>query len=234
MSEAKIKNWCAKSTTDEKMIFLTLIGANCGLTIMFNKAKMGVALKEIWDKYEAEKKAAAQQDHAKLKVFVTTSKETAFFMGLCGQTISNETYLRTLDFNKTGHEIRNWRKRLDSVGQEEISEVASNADLIANTIVSSGVTFDMATTLFGINDVETKILLYCYRIRHRYVSRNEINSHFEGYIAVKKINRAWKRLQLNDHLSKHPDWTKYECTISSSGVLLANDVISRILKMTQF
>lgn len=233
-SEARTKNWCASSSIDEKMIFLAEIGANFGFTIFFDKAKGGVALKQIWEKYEAEKTASAQQDHAKFKVFITTAKETAFFMGLCSQTINNETYLRALDYNKTGFSIRNWKKKLNTPVQDEINEVVANANVVSDTILNSGMVFDVASQVFGINDVEAKLLLYYYRFRQRYISRDTLNMHFKGYIAIQRINRAFKKLQLNGYLTKHIDWRKFECTISPSGVLLSNDIINRVLKQNDF
>ena len=233
-SEAKTKHWCEKSGYNEKMYFCTLLGLNCGLTIMPDKDKIGMSIKRIWEKFEEDRKAAAQSEQVKLKFYVTTSKETAFFMGLCGQTLNGDTYIKSLDYNKTGFAINEWRKRLDTPVQTEMLEISEHANTIAQTIISSGMTFDAIRTLFGINDVEAKVLLFVYKSRNRYVPRDEVGAYFSGYIGTVKINNAWKRLQLNEYILKHPDWRKNQCTISPSGILIANEIISRILKQNAF
>jgi hypothetical protein len=233
-SEAKTKHWCEKSGYNEKMYFCTLLGLNCAFTILPDRDKIGMSIKRIWEKFEEDRKAAAQSEQVKLKFYVTTSKETAFFMGMCGQTLNGDTYIKSLDYNKTGYALNGWRKRLDTPVQSEVLQVSEHANTIADTIINAGITFDAIRTLFGINDVEAKVLLYTYKFRNKYIGRDEVLAHFDGYIGTVKINNAWKRLHLNEYLSKHPDWRKNAGTISPSGILIANDIINRILKSNQF
>jgi hypothetical protein len=233
-SNIKVKNFCERASLDERVHFFNEIGASTGFTVFFDKVKSSVSLKEILQKYEEEKLASAQQQHANLGVYVTTDKETAFMLGLMSQTINTASYLRALDFNKTGYHIKNWGKRLDTPIQEETLEAINNVGVVLTTVLSTGITFDVVNDLFGLNDIEVKILMYFYKYRQSYISKDAIDSYFVGYLAKHKITRALKKLLLNNYIRKHADWKLHKQTITADGIKIVNDFLSRVLKANEF
>lgn len=233
-SSVKTKNFCERASMDERIHFFNEIGLSCGFTVFPDKIKSGVALKEIFKKYEDERLLAAQKDHAQFGIYVTTDKTTAFLMGLMSQTINNEIYLRTLDFNKVGHNIKGWSKRLDTLGQKEVLEVADNADLVAKTMLNTMVTLDVSSILFEANPISIKTLLLFYLKRQSYVSRESVYDFFGGYQAKQKTTSGIKKLILNEYIKSHLDWKLCQYTITSKGINLVNDFINRIIKQNNF
>lgn len=233
-SQAKTKAWCEKSTVDEKLIFFNAIGLNTGLTILPDKVKSGVSLKEILKKYDEEKLSAAQKEQANLGCYVVTDRDTSFLLSLMGMTINHESYLKALEYNKTGFAVKEWTKHIDSPNQMEMFGVIDNAMTVSNTILNAGLSFDVATELFEVNPNELKILLWLYQKRQMYLFRDDIIGHFSGYISHQRALRAVKKLILNEYLDKHQEWQTYRYRISSKGLTLVGDFINRILKQNQF
>lgn len=233
-SELKTKAWIDKSSMDEKMHFFNAIGLNLGLSIFPDKIRSGTSLKEILNKYENQKLAAAQKDQAALGFYVLADRESAFLLSLMSMTINHESYIRALEYNKTGFSIKNWSKIYNTPAQTEISEVIDNAKLVANTILNGGLHFDAVKEIFGINDIEMKILLFMYQKRQSFVFRDDITESFIGYITQARASRAMKKLILNEYLDKHLNWQTYQYRISSKGINTVSEFINRIVKANTF
>lgn len=228
-SQNKVKSFCEKASLDERLHLFNEIGLESGLTILPEKKKIGIALKDIWDKYENEKIAAAQRQQGGIGIYVTTSKETAFLLGFMGQTINNETYLKTLQYNKTSHHLRGWKKEFNSIRQLELQEITINALYCAETILNAGLTYDIGKSLFNLYDVEAKVLLHYYVRKAAYLTIEDIYSRFAGYITNARLLRANKKLYLNGFIQKHLDWEKKQYTISSDGVRKMTEFINESL-----
>ncbi len=233
-SQARTKAWCERSSMDEKLHFFNAIGLNIGLSIFPDKIKSGVSLKEILNKYENEKIAAAQNEQASLGCYVITDRESAFLLGQMGMTINHETYIKSLDYNKTGFSIKNWGKRLDSPIQKEMEDVSESVKTVCNTILNTGLTFDSVKELFEINAIEMKILLFLYQRVQAYIFRDDIVDNFTGYITKARASRGIKKLILNGYLDKHQNWQTYQYRISTKGINTVSDFINRIVKANSF
>jgi len=228
-SQVKVKNFCENGTMDEKIIFLDAIGLDFGLNLIVDKTKIGVSLQQIWDNLHANKLSVVQKKSSELGVYVTTSKDMAFYMGLVGQTINNETYLKTLEFNKTGYNLKGWTKQLSSQSVNDFSELVDNAKFVNKTLLECGKAFDLCLELYGINDVEMKVLLFLYQKRHLYVEEEMFYLEFSDSISGIKVKRALKRLQLNGYSKKHID-KSFKYTITAQGIKTVYDFTSQILK----
>jgi len=233
-TQAKAKAWCENSSIDEKIHFFHAIGLSTAFTIFPDKVKSGISLKEILQKYEKERLSQAQKEQASLGCYVTTDKESAFLLSLMGMTINSESYIKALEYNKTGYSIKNWGKKLDSPKQSEGVEVIDNVKVVANTILNAGLTFDSVKQLFEINDIEAKVLLFFYNRTHTYQTREDAYAYFSGYITRARVLRAIKKLILNDYLKKHLDWRTGKLTISTKGINTTSEFINRIIKQNQF
>ncbi|MEK6882019.1 MAG: hypothetical protein AABY22_20540 [Nanoarchaeota archaeon] len=233
-SSTRTKFFCENSTLDEKTLFFYHLGLDFGFTLLLDKAKAGIALKEIWDSLHEKKMALVQKQASELGVYVTTSKDTAFYMGLIGQTINNQTFLRTLEFNKTGYNLRNWSKELNHQSANDSLEVEGNAKYVNQTLLNTGITFDVCNTLFGISDVHMKVLMFFYDKRQSYISPVTVNSKFQGYVQTRKINSSLKKLLLNGFLNKHIDYRNLQYTITASGIKTVNEFIAQVLKQNEF
>lgn len=233
-SKNKTRTFCEKATMDERIVFFYYIGLNFGITIFPDKAKSTVALKEIIRKYEDQKLAAAQNQQAAIGCYVSTDKEIAFIMGCMGHSINSESYIRALDFNKLGYSLREWDKKLTSPDQLEMEEVVNNNKIVANTLLNTGLVFGQSTALFGLNETELKILFYMFIRRHAYIKRTQIKEELVGYITQIRLDRAIKKLLLNDYLKKHFDWQTYQCTITTQGINVVTEFINRIVKANTF
>lgn len=233
-SQARTKAWCEKSSIDEKLHFFNAIGLNCGLTVFPDKVKSGASLKEILRKYDEEKRAAAQKDQANLGFYVTTDRDTAYLLGNMSMTINHQSYIRALDYNKTGYSIKNWSKVLDSPGQAQTLEVLENTKVVSDTILQAGLAFGVVTQLFEVNECQLKILMFMYQRRQSYVFRDDIVAYFYGYESKTRMARAIKKLILSDYLEKHQDWQTYQYRISSKGIVVVSEFVNRVLKQSQF
>jgi|SRR5690348_1811645 len=233
-SERKTKGFCENSSIDTKLKFFHAIGLNNSLTIFPDKSKSGAALKEILKKYDEQKLAAAQKEHAMLGVYVTTDKETSFLLGLMSQNINSKSFLLNLDFNKTAYHIKGWSKRLDNQPHNQLLESEENAVITAKTIFNALLNANATTTLFGVNQVDLQIILYFFTNRSSYISREAVWDKFEGYIQKKRTTMSLKRLMDNDYIKKHFDWKHLKYTITSKGIDLCFQYIKLILKQNNF
>lgn len=231
-SERKTRGFCENSSIDTKLKFFHAIGMSNALTIFPDKTKSGVALKEILKKYEQQRIAAAQKEHAMLGVYVTTDKETSYLLGLMGQNINSKSFLLNLDYNKTGYHIKQWDKKLNSQPHNQLLEATENAGIVANTIFNAFLGMDAVITLFGINQVDLQIVLYFFTQKEKYLSKEMVWDKFEGYVQKKRTTMSLKRLLENEYLRKNFDLSKY--TITSKGIDLIHAYMKRILKVNNF
>ena len=233
-SQVKVKNFCERATLDERALFFYNLGLDFGITLFVDKTKAGVALKDIWDSLHEKKLSIAVKQAAEFGVYVTTDKDTSFYMGLIGQTLNNDTFLRTLEFNKTGYNIRGWTRQLSSQATQEFAEVEDNAKLVNMTLMNASISFMAASDLYKMNEVDMSILMFFYDKRSAYVSRETVDSKFHGYIPSAKIYRSVKRLMLSGYIRKHIDYRNLQHTITAQGIKTVNEFISNILKLNEF
>lgn len=233
-TQAKAKAWCENSSMDEKIHFFHAIGLSSAFTVFPDKVKSSVSLKEILKKYENEKLAAAQKEQAALGCYVSTDRDISFLVNLMGMTINSESYIRALEYNKTGYAIREWGKHLDSPLQTEGIAVVENAKVISTTILHTGMTFMVAKELFEMNGIEMMVLCLYYSKRQVYIARDDIYAYFVGYITRGRLLRAVKRLLINDYLEKHMEWRTHQYRISSKGINIVSEFINRIVKANTF
>lgn len=233
-SERKTKSFCENSSIDTKLKFFNAIGLNNALTVFPDKSKSGSSLKEILKKYDNEKLAAAQKEHAVMGMYVTTDKETSFLLGLMGQNINSKSFLLNLDYNKTAYHIKEWGKKLSTPMHHELLDTVENSGVVAKTILHSFLNMDATITLYGINQVDLQVLLYFFVKREMYISRDSVWDKFEGYVQKKRTTMSIKRLLLNDYLKKHIDWKLVKYTISAKGIDLINMFMQRVLKENNF
>lgn len=233
-SPIKTKNFCENSSIDTKLKFFHAIGLSNALTVFPDKIKSGVVLKQILQKYDEERLVAAQKEHAELGVYVTTDKETGFLLGLMGQNINSKSFLLNLDYNKTGYHIKQWDKKLSTTAHKELLDSVENSNVVSKTIFNAFLDLNLATTLYGINAVDFKILLYFFTVRQMYISRDSVWDKFEGYIQKKKTTMSLKRLLLNGYIKKHIDWQHLQYTISTQGIDLITQFILRVFKQNNF
>lgn len=233
-SERKTKGFCENSSIDTKLKFFHAIGLSNALTIFPDKSKSGAALKEILQKYEQQRLAAAQKEHAALGVYVTTDKETSFLLGLMGQNINSKSFLLNLEFNKAGYHIKEWDRKLNSAPHKELLDTAENAMVVATTLFNSFLSVDAAVTLYGINNVDLQVVLFFFTKKDIYVSKEAVWDKFEGYVQKKKTTMSIKRLLDNNFIKKHFDWKHTKYTITSKGIDLIHSYMQRVLKQNNF
>lgn len=233
-SEARTKNFCERASLDDRIMFFVAAGISFGLSFFIDNVTTGVSLKKVLKDYAEEKLSAAQSKQTKMGVYVTTDKETMFLMGLMSSTVNNDTYLKTLDFNKTGYNIKNWSKELDTDGQKELLELTTNATFIAKMMLNNILTLNASKELFKLNPIEISILLAYYQRRHVYLDHKFLIEIFYGYIAKAKVTRGNAKLVLNGYIKKHIDWRKPQAIITAKGIGVVNDYMSTVLKQNEF
>lgn len=234
VSERKTKNFCENSSIDTKLKFFHAIGLSNAITIFPDQSKSGSSLKTILKKYDNEKLAAAQKEHATLGVYITTDRETSFLLGLMGQNINTKSFLLNLDFNKTAYHIRQWGKKMETPMHKELLDTVENSNVVSKTILNAFLNLDATITLYGVNQNDLQILLYFFTNKDFYISKTNVWDRFEGYIPKSKATTSIKRLLLNEYLNKNLDWKVLKYTISSKGIDLINMFIKKILKENNF
>lgn len=233
-SQTKTKNFCENSSIDTKLKFFHAVGLSNALTIFPDPAKSGAALKSLLKKYDEERMAAAQKEHAQMNVYVTTDKQTSFLINLMGDNINTKSFLLNLDYNKTGYHIKQWAKKLDTAQHQELLDTAENAKVVGETVLNSFLNLNSVTTLFGINEVDIQVLLFFYTKMNIYISRETVWDKFQGYLPKKKTTMSMKRLLLNEYTVQHPEWQHLRYTLSAKGVDLVMAFIKQVFKHTNF
>lgn len=233
-SPLRTKNFCENSNIDSKLKFFHAIGFNNAITIIPDKVKNGAEVYSLLKKYESERLASATKDHAALRVFVTTDKETAFFMGLMGQTIHSNSFLLSLDYNKAGYHIKKWSKDIDSISHRELMESVENVEVLLTTFLEANLTMDVSKDLFGVRSEEIKILMYLCKLRHIYVTKDRLFDVFSGNMAKRLVTSCVKTLFLNGHIRKHADYKSGQYTITGLGIDLVHQYLHRVLKNKNF
>jgi hypothetical protein len=234
LSQTMTKTFCAKSSFDEKIMFLHHLGIKFGITFFPESASNHLNLKKILQNYEEEKKAAAQSTQVKMGVYVSTDKEIAFMMAMMGMTISNETYIKALDYNKIGFSIKNWDKKLNAIEQIKTEDVYENANLVVDTVFNSLLLNSVSKELFNATPLQICILLYLFTKRHTFVTRETIFDRFIETTTKAIFSRHFKKIMLTNLVRKHADWSRGEFTISTAGIKLVNDYISQVFKANKF
>lgn len=233
-TETRTKNFCERATMDERITFFMAAGISFGISFFIDKVSNGVSLKKVLKDYESERLSAAQSGQAKMGVYVTTDKEVAFLMGMMSSTLNNETYLKTLQFNKTAFNVKGWSQDLDTDAQRKLLGVASNAGFIAKLFLNNILTLNASKELFHLNPIELSILLAYYQRRHIHFPIKYLYEIFEGYIQQARVTRGNAKLILNGYLEKHIDWRKPQAIITAKGINVVNDYMSTVLKQNEF
>lgn len=233
-SPIRTKNFCEFSNMDTKLKFFHDIGMQNAITIFPDKAKNGVALYDLMKKYETDRLASATKDHSAMSVFVTTDKETSFFLGLMAQTIHSSSYVLNLDYNKVGYHFRKWGTKLDTDDHKELTECVESAGLIAQTMLETSLCLNNSKVLFNVNPSDVQLLFYMYKHRHLYLKIERIHDVFIGMLPKRLITSSFKRMFLNGYVRKHSDYKILQYTITGLGIDLVNQFIQRVLKNNNF
>lgn len=233
-SQQSTKGFCEKSTIDEKLHFFHLIGLTNSLTIFPETIKGKNQTKEFFKKYEENKLAGAQKDHAILNIHVSTDKETSHLMGLMAMNLSAKGYRMNLDYNKTAFHLKGWNKRLITAEGTLFDETIESADLIVKTMLNTIDSIDRVELLHEIGQMDMKVLLFLYLNRSRYVSKEYIWSFFITATTKGKVTSSIKRVMQDGYIRKHIDWRNLKYTITSKGEDMVYSFIKRILKLNNF
>lgn len=233
-TERATKGFCEKSTIDEKLHFFHLIGLTNSLTIFPETIKGKNQTKEFFKKYEENKLAGAQKDHAILNIYISTDKETSHLMGLMAMNLSAKGYKLNLDYNKTAFHLKEWSKQLKSADSNLLDETVASADLIAQTMLNTIDSADRSELLHEIGQLDIRMLLFMYLNRSRYISKEYIWSFFITSTTKGRVTTSIKRLHQDLFIQKHIDWKNLKYTITSKGENMVYEFMKRIIRLNNF
>lgn len=220
---ARAKAFASNSTKDEKEVVLTELGYQWG-TIIFPKGVQSVnALKKLMKEVEEGRTATGLSHLVGEKIFITTDKETAFYLGLAAASISHKNYFMNLDLQKTGHALKKWSKRVNNETNEDILEAIEFSDAIDRLIAESISMGKYCEGFLGIMERDLVVLQYLSENRHIYMDKDRIEGRFKGTIKGTGVTTALKKLYESDYIRKHINTRPPKFTITASGI----DVITR-------
>lgn len=228
-TSTRAKNFSAWSSLDEKQKLLSELGYQYVFMIVPSKLNTVQELKTMMKNYEEGRASMGVEHAAKMKIFVTTDKETVHLLGLAAATIHHDNYLMSLDLMKTGHALKKWSKRAENPTTEEEKEAIEYGDTINRLIYESIMASSYTEGLIGVNNRDLLLLLFLMRNRHTYLSKERIFDHFRGIIKLSNVTSGIKQLLMNNYIRKHVDFNKPRYMITSSGIQLVNNFRSRVL-----
>jgi hypothetical protein len=228
-TSTRAKNFSTWSSLDEKQKFLAEIGMRYYTLIVPDEINTVNELKVMMKKYEDGRANAGVEHAAKMKIFITSDKETTHLLGLASATIHHDNYLLSLDLMKTGHALKKWSKRVTNKDHEESKDAIDYADLLDRLFYESIIVSHYTEGLIGLKERDFLIIMYLHRNRHVYLSKERINDNFRGILPLSGVTSGIKQLLMNNYIRKHVDYMHPRYMITASGVQLISQFRNRVL-----
>lgn len=231
-SDRTARQFINKSTLDEKLSLLAHFGVKWFLVLVDEEVAGVTDLKEILRKYKDAQKMESLKDIVNSKLFVTSSKEFITLLGLMAQTIHHQSYKMNLEYTRTGYHIYKWSRRfIDSTQTEETAE---NSILLAKTLLGTSFVMDRCDIYFQLRQVEVRVLLYLYTLKHTYVSMEQLWDYFNGWEGKVKITRAVRDLVLSQHIQRSGLLGERAFTITAIGIKIVHNLQDAVLQANNF
>lgn len=231
MSAKASKTFATTSTREEKEYILSHFGFEFAY-IIFKRGTTLLKFKQIFEKFEKKRKAAALSDIAQDGMFVTTDKEFMRLLGHVSQSIHHPAYFLNLELNRQGYHIQKWPKKFANQDDMASREVDMSAKLLVKTCLSANLVMDYCEGSTGIRPLELKILLYLYTLSQIYVPEEKIFAVFAGAITTNKFRRAIRAVSLDHLILKNAKEKEY--TITAAGIRQVNEYVNRIMNLNTF
>lgn len=227
-TSTRAKNFCINGTELEKKILLTELGFNWSLVISPKGVDSVNALKQMMKKVEEGRVNEGIQRLINEQIFITTDRETAYYLGLAASTISHKNYFLNTDLLKTGHALKKWSKRVETDIEADALQANEDAKLIDRCISNSVSLSRLSQGLLGISERDLMVLLYLADNKHFYIDKQRVVSNFVGVFKTAGVNGALKTLFANNYIRKGISASvKYQ--ISSSGLTLIARFRERVI-----
>lgn len=219
------KHFVSKSTIDEKLILLSKLG--CSYALMVNRVKhlYPAQMKKLYKKHKGELTEETITDILSSGLFIVTDRQVSMFFNLMGNGCHSDNYMLNRDFYRIGKNISKFRDAPNPTS-ENLREGLEHADLIVKMLLNSAMSSKEMKGLTEIGDLDFNILLYLFRNKKEYVSRESINQYFRVHYKATIIGAAVKRLALSAHIENAP--IGYAYMITSLGI---NTVFSYMRKV---
>lgn len=228
-SEMKAKNFAEFSTLDEKVRLLSELGYENAIVFFQDKFKTNNALKVILEKYNKDKVVSAAKDIVDLGIFVSSDKQVKYLLMLMADTISHKSYFLNSELSRVGYHIKNWKPQRDNPAKLQLDEAIGGLDLTVLTILNSCNLLSQVDSISGVSQYQMKILLYLYRYKHTFISKQRIWDFFAGDFTKGKCTTALKGLYENKLVRKPANLAR-EYTLTSEGIEAVNAFVNRVLK----
>lgn len=231
MSARSAKIFATTSTREEKEYILSHFGFEFAY-IVFKQGTALLKFKQLLDKFDKKRKAAALSDIAQDGIFVSSDKEFIRLLGHVSQSIHHPAYFLNLELNRQGYHIQKWSKKFANQDDMASRELDSSARLLVRTCLSANLAMDYCEGSTGIRPLELKILMYLYTLSQTYVTEDKIFGVFAGATTTNKFKRATRALSLDHLILKNAKEKEY--TITAAGIRQVNEYVNRILNLNTF
>lgn len=233
-SETAAKNFCNKSSYDEKLQLLTYLGYKHCTLVVNNDGPDINGFREIFEKFKNRHIYSLRQitDNG---VYVTSNKQLVELLCLMAQTIHHKVFKQQLEYTRTGYHIQGWSKRLNNGADlAKIDLEQRQSAFIVKTFSSLDLTFKRCHSIFKMREEEMRVLLYLFPYSNTYTDISIIKSYFTGVIADRGIASSIKHLVHSGHIQIHPSSNKYEYTITDKGVMLTHKFMEAVYNSNTF
>ncbi len=228
-SSIRAKNFAVHGSLDEKIKVLTDLGMEWGFIISPKGVKSVNELKQTMIKIEQGRAAAGIEHLAKNKIFITTDKQTAFFIGLSAQSMAHSNYFMNLDLLKAGHAMKWWSRSAVNEKTDEILEATIYADLLDKLVCKSIENFNYTQGLLGITQPELLVLNFLGLNRSLYIDKERMIFNFKGFVKTATITAALKKLLSGNYIRRHVNPKIQKYTITASGLEVVARFRNRVL-----
>lgn len=231
-SDRTARQFINKSTLDEKLSLLAHFGVKWFLVLVDEEVAGISDLKEILRNYKESQKIESLKAIVNSKLFVTSSKEFITLLGLMAQTIHHHSYKMNLEYTRTGYHINKWSRRF--IDNTQTEETAENSILLAKTLLGASLVMDRSDVYFKLRQVEIRVLLYLYTLKHAYVSMEQLWEYFNGWEGKVKITRAARDLMASQHIQRSGISAKQAFTITAIGIKIIHNLQDAVLQANNF
>lgn len=222
-----------KSTQEEKQELLTLLGIEW-LIVLFDRGfPQKRHLKEIFEKYKdpGNNRQAAIADAVKDRVYVLSDAEFFHNMGLMAQVLNTNSYKHDLLLSRAGFHIQRWGKAFKDVETKITEDYSASANYMVKYALNTILAYEMSSSMFGVINTDTKILLYLYSFRSTYIGFDKMLERFGGNLSTFKVRSAVRRLLESQMIQKKLKEQSY--TIAALGLRKVAEVYKHILKSNE-
>lgn len=186
---------------------------------------------DVYGKFKERNVSDGLYHAAKNMVYVTDDKQFAYVLGNMAQSITSIPYEQHLELQRVGSIFKKWSRKLPHSEDENFDYYSQ---VIAKTILWSGMQFEKTEAAIGLSSHLLKVLYFFYSNRTKYAPVEDIIYYFNGFVSKTKVASAIKELLRLSMIQKTFDWRKKEYTITKVGIRTVHQFRDRVLKSFNF